>query len=585
MKISRLLTGKSTGLIKLKSDNVDGKVDFYNLDFEFIKVDPSKLEVVDKVVLHNFKIKPYAELKKQSVEFTYEKIKYNIELEHAIINNLVILEKITTTNNEKYVKFSGDIFSEISYLKIEEKLEEKLTDDKEIDHTIKSTKEKVITPNSNKSGCFSPLYNSANNSSQSRGGCFQNRNYNDLKSFYRVNSNYLKEKQQEQKTKNKEYWSKQSQNRKEYFNSDFSPFRNLGSSFLNLLSLIISILALLLISIKIFEKPFSLGFFWEYLVLLGFICIILFGWFISPFKSTFKGRILRWISLILATVLIFTSNIFDLNNSDDYEYDRDREDDTEIIEETPLEEDIVDDSEENQQDNKPKTEKVIKRSLKWNDFSFNSFEEDFKTSISDYNDGKKYLNNLNVQYSGRDFWTRLYLNIYRHESKKNKYILQMYKNLKPIQENKILSRREKLEAIITSVQEIPYYLVHENSCRIDASKSSFSRDYHRKNQPCISSKRFGIALPSEFSATFKGDCDTRSMYLYMVLKKLGYDVAILVSEPYAHAILGINIPGQGKYIRHRGKKYLTLETTSDGWKIGQLPPNVGDTRKWRVALN
>ena len=58
MKISRLLTGKSTGLIKLKSDNVDGKVNFYNLDFEFIKVDPSKLEVVDKVVLHNFKIKP-----------------------------------------------------------------------------------------------------------------------------------------------------------------------------------------------------------------------------------------------------------------------------------------------------------------------------------------------------------------------------------------------------------------------------------------------------------------------------------------------------------------------------------------------
>ena len=71
----------------------------------------------------------------------------------------------------------------------------------------------------------------------------------------------------------------------------------------------------------------------------------------------------------------------------------------------------------------------------------------------------------------------------------------------------------------------------------------------------------------------------------MFLKQLGYDTAILISEAYGHAILGVNIPGQGKYVKHKGKKYLTLETTSKGWKIGQLPPSCNDTRKWRVALN
>ena len=47
----------------------------FNLDFEFIKVDSSKLELVEQVVLHQFKIKPFSELRNQNVELTYEKVK------------------------------------------------------------------------------------------------------------------------------------------------------------------------------------------------------------------------------------------------------------------------------------------------------------------------------------------------------------------------------------------------------------------------------------------------------------------------------------------------------------------------------
>ena len=53
-----------------------------------------------------------------------------------------------------------------------------------------------------------------------------------------------------------------------------------------------------------------------------------------------------------------------------------------------------------------------------------------------------------------------------------------------------------------------------------------------------------------------GDCDTKSIYLFAILKKLGYDVAILVSDFYQHAILGIALPGRGDYIKYQGKKYL-----------------------------
>ena len=581
MKITNLLHGKATGLIRLKGSLIDGKNDFYQLDFEHIKVNESKIEKVDELLLDEFRLKPFAEIKKQKIELNFNNENYLIEIDRGIINNLTLLEKITTTTNEKYCKFKGDFFSEISYLKIEQKTE---VEEKEINTKLKSDQKSAPTKieSQKKGGCFS----SNNNSEvQKEGGCFGgNRNVRGLRSFYNVNSNYVKEQQKVNSQKRKQYWSEQSKKRNDYLNSDFSPHRTLGNSFLNSLSLLIVILGFLITGFYAFNNSSSEDIYITIAVIIGFLFLIPLGWFISPFKSKFAGRIMRWIATILALIVLFISVSSILPNNDDYEYDRDREDDTEIIEDNLIEDEDGKDKEDSEEE-KQKTEKVIKRSLKWNDFSNNSFNEEFKTSVSDYNDGKKYLDQLNIQYTGANFWTKLYYNVVKHESSKNKYIRKMYKDLAPIVENKKLNKRQKLDAIITSVQEIPYYLVHENSCSVDANRSSFSYDYHRSGQPCVSSKKFGLALPSEFSANFKGDCDTRSLFLYMFLKQLGYDTAILISEAYGHAILGVNIPGQGKYVKYKGKKYLTLETTSKGWKIGQLPPSCNDTRKWRVALN
>jgi len=581
MRISHLLHGKATGLIRLKGSLIDGKNDFYQLNFEHIKVNKSSIERVDDIFLDEFKIKPFAEIKNQKIQLNYINENYIIEIDRGIINNLKLLEKIVTTTNEKYCKFEGDFFSEISYVKIEEKIKiekKEIKPDIKLDQKSKPT----IIQSQNKGGCFS-----SNSNARKEGGCFGNdKNIRDLRSFYKVNSNYVKEQQEANSLKRKQYWSEKSKKRKEYLNSDFSPNRTLGNSFLNSLSLLIVILGFLITSFYAFKNSSSEDFYVAIAAIIGFLFLIPLGWFISPFRSKFSGRIMRWIATILALIVLFIGISYILPTNDDYEYDRDREDDTEIIEDNLIEdEDRKDKEDEAQEEENPKTEKVIKRTLKWKDFSSNSFNEEFKTSISDYNDGRKYLDQLNIQYSGINFWTKLYYNVVQHEASKNKYIRKMYKDLEPIVVNKKLNRRQKLDAIITSVQEIPYYLVHENSCSVDASRSSFSYDYHRSGQPCVSSKKYGLALPSEFSANFKGDCDTRSLFLYMFLKQLGYDTAILISEAYGHAILGVNIPGQGKYVKHKGKKYLTLETTSKGWKIGQLPPSCNDTRKWRVALN
>ena len=609
MNINNLIYGEAHGLIKLDSSSIDGKNDFYNLVFDHIKVENVKVERVDKINLKQFNLKPFANVFDQKVEFSYNEVQYNFTFDEIVLNNLEIEENITTISNEKYCKFKGNFYSNIQFIEIEKqqpKKEEVVLSKKNIVSESKTESEKVektILESDGNGGCFGRSNKSETknlDTQEKKAGCFSNsENYNDVKKFYKVNSDYLKTEKEKSSNLRKQYWANQKKVRQEVYNRNYSPFRNISSSFLNTLSLLVCFVGLIILTLLFLNSSNSNDSTLASVGLIALSILLLLGWFLPAVSTTFRGRILRWIATIFSLFILFVTISSLLTNVDDYDYDRDREDDTEIIDDTlipndddekvildPDESDTEgnDNSDQNKEDKNPTTEKVIKRSLSWNDFQNLNYNEDFKTSVKDYNDGKQYLSRLNIAYTGKDFWTRLYANVVRHESKKNKYIKKMYSELLP-ENNKSLSRREKLDAIITSVQEIPYYLVHEGSCSQSARQSSFSREYHLKGEPCLASKKYGLALPSEFSANFKGDCDTRSLFLYMFLKQIGYDVAILVSEAYGHAILGVNIPGSGKYVKYRGKRYLTLETTSKGWKIGQLPPNCNDTRKWRVALN
>jgi hypothetical protein len=50
---------------------------------------------------------------------------------------------------------------------------------------------------------------------------------------------------------------------------------------------------------------------------------------------------------------------------------------------------------------------------------------------------------------------------------------------------------------------------------------------------------------------------------------MGYDVA-LIALP-RHMAVGVNISAYGSYYEYGSKKYFYLETTGDGWKIGEIP--------------
>ncbi|MBN1523293.1 MAG: hypothetical protein JW904_02315 [Spirochaetales bacterium] len=97
-------------------------------------------------------------------------------------------------------------------------------------------------------------------------------------------------------------------------------------------------------------------------------------------------------------------------------------------------------------------------------------------------------------------------------------------------------------------------------------------------------KPYGILTPIETIAEQQGDCDSRSVLLYTLLRDFGYDVVIFYSEQYEHAMLGISHVGFGEYLAYKGKKYYFVETTAPGWIIGDIPPEWSDKRYWEVLV-
>ena len=80
-----------------------------------------------------------------------------------------------------------------------------------------------------------------------------------------------------------------------------------------------------------------------------------------------------------------------------------------------------------------------------------------------------------------------------------------------------------------------------------------------------------------------GDCDTKAILLYVLLERMGIDCAMMWSQYYQHAMLGIKIPTSGEYKSVNGKKYYFLETTYPGWAIGDLPPDFRNKRFWFIS--
>lgn len=141
------------------------------------------------------------------------------------------------------------------------------------------------------------------------------------------------------------------------------------------------------------------------------------------------------------------------------------------------------------------------------------------------------------------------------------YIDQMVQEINEAAIEKRFSEIEKVNFVIAFVQSLPY---------TEDDVTTPWNEYPR--------------YPIESLFDRGGDCEDTSILAAALLDRLGYDVALLVLFNEDHAAVGISIDTYGVYYEHGGEKYFYLETTGDGWKIGQMP-DFGDTTAYVYPLN
>jgi hypothetical protein len=154
--------------------------------------------------------------------------------------------------------------------------------------------------------------------------------------------------------------------------------------------------------------------------------------------------------------------------------------------------------------------------------------------------------------------------------------------------SKNLNQLETAEMVTTFVQEIPYYLVHDYTCEqvINNSNSSFISEYHNDGRPCLPNVPGGVQSPYEFLHNLKGDCDTRSLLAFSILKELGISASVWVSEAYGHSILGVGLPFTGGVNKNiDGITHYGVELTAKGYRIGMVSPEHNNMSNWNVALS
>lgn len=76
-----------------------------------------------------------------------------------------------------------------------------------------------------------------------------------------------------------------------------------------------------------------------------------------------------------------------------------------------------------------------------------------------------------------------------------------------------------------------------------------------------------------------GDCEDTSILLAAILQEMGYGVILLAMWDAEH--MGVGVRGDssitGAYYEYNGQRYYYIETTQEGWQVGEIPPSIENT--------
>lgn len=217
----------------------------------------------------------------------------------------------------------------------------------------------------------------------------------------------------------------------------------------------------------------------------------------------------------------------------------------------------------------------------WKDNYGNDYSGKLAVRQSDFLDLRDYLNSYKNS-SRPNFWGRLYDHIEQKDAPSLDLLMNVFTN---IHHQHQLSQMEFAEMVVSCIQDIPYSLVFQEDCLPPENyEESIKSVLIRCPDCCIGNIAFGIQNPVSFISNLKGDCDTRTVLIYSILKHFNYDVAILNSDFYRHSVIGLHLPSSGLQKSYKGKRYYLWETTAKYYEIGQLPASFDNVSHWNVVL-
>lgn len=216
---------------------------------------------------------------------------------------------------------------------------------------------------------------------------------------------------------------------------------------------------------------------------------------------------------------------------------------------------------------------LVTHNRSWIEYMKNTgFCSIYNATYKDAEDGEFSRNNIAVVdwIDESDYWQQVYSTLY-YDSKDHMQSLQ--DSLLRIGREHNLDREDFARMVVAFVQDIPYeYVLPENCTGTEVS-------------PCNGNVSFGLYSPVEFLYAMHGDCDTRTVFLYTLLRNFGYEPLIVNSREYLHSMLALDIASSGEDFEYNGKKYAFWETTNVGWLAGMLPPDMNNKDYWSVALD
>lgn len=173
-------------------------------------------------------------------------------------------------------------------------------------------------------------------------------------------------------------------------------------------------------------------------------------------------------------------------------------------------------------------------------------------------------------YSYPEFWGKVYRQLAESDQGQIKTVIDSLDQLARVDS---LNYTAFAHAVVKMIQDIPYQYILSGVCTSEQS-----------DHPCYGNQRYGITSPVEFLYTLKGDCDSRTVLIYTILRHFNYDPVVLISKEYRHSMLALNIPAAGEYLTIAGEKYYFWETTATGWEPGIIPPGMENKKYWDIAL-